>query len=361
MAEIPMLKYDVKRINEDISIESALSFYAGVTIGDNKKKIHCPSPNHVDKNASANVYQKTNTCYCFSCNKNFTPISLAIEYNPVLKFQEVCEKVIQDFGLNPYEYSNLREVELAKDCKSQNKFYDCFPLSDNELKTIGIFGNSETITPKYSIEAREYFATTDEKILKNLDIYDKNGKDIIFDCTLNELGQAGIVERNKTEEEEITTVSIREFWKEDKEGIEQMFINKCYDKIEEFTDYNRVLLKEIKDYKEKHSVEDIKQTDSLRIQYHEKFRENLFNSSSRESTEQLMKLTEQQMELTEQQKIEINSLTDFEHTKFLQRECAKIIDKTEKILKKLKSHQRDRKKQRFRNVGKREKLELCQE
>lgn len=133
------IRYDTERINADIPIRDVIERYTGSKVTSNGV-IRCPSPTHEDRHPSAKVYDKTNTCHCFSCNTTFTPITLAKMYNPNLSFPELCRKLIDDFRLDLYSYSNAEEVEKVNGTMDKDKFVDTFPLTRDELRFLGING-----------------------------------------------------------------------------------------------------------------------------------------------------------------------------------------------------------------------------
>lgn len=152
------IKYDTAALNRAVPIEQALGRYMGVQVHD-RRQIHCPKPEHVDKKPSATVYHNTNTCHCFSCNSTFKPVDIAQIAMPNLKFIEVCERLCDDFGLDPYQFSNKGEIEdLRKDGNSsKHKFIERFPLDENDLEAIGV--ENTTSIPKpviVEVTAEEY-------------------------------------------------------------------------------------------------------------------------------------------------------------------------------------------------------------
>ena len=140
-SDMPSLKYNSREINKDIPIEEVMSRYAGSTMQRNKK-FHCPNPQHPDKNPSATVNHDRNTCRCWSCATTFTPITVVMQ-NCDLPFPQACERLVEDFGLDKYRYSNLAEVEEYWKPASERKFIDSWYLENNEIENIGLIPNAQ--------------------------------------------------------------------------------------------------------------------------------------------------------------------------------------------------------------------------
>ena len=136
------LRYDSDRINQDVDIREVIRRYAGIdpyTKGNTN--IHCPSLSHIDKNPSAHIYRDGNNCYCFSCAKRFTPISIVQEHTNA-SFPEACRILIQEFDLSMSRYSNIDEVERAKakreEARRKNEYLDFFPLTADDCAVLGM-------------------------------------------------------------------------------------------------------------------------------------------------------------------------------------------------------------------------------
>lgn len=261
------LRYDVDKIRSDIPIEQVMETYAGIRVNNKKGNIHCPSADHNDKNPSAKLYKDTNSCHCFSCNKNFNVISLTEEYFPYLSFPEICRKLIDDFGLSVYNYSNLKEVEEARDASLMNKFYDCFPLTEDELHCIGLY-NSRMLEQTYTVDAYVYYRDFYGEIPPKVALYDENGNRIPSSVpltdesdriTYTEDGRRAFVEVDektamsyglyREELENVRFPSIQELWKANKYSIEEMLLGKAWDKCDELEiaqSESRAVLKRIK-------------------------------------------------------------------------------------------------------------------
>lgn len=134
------LKYDAKAINRDIPIREALMTIAGITEDGRGKQIRCPSRSHEDKKPSAFIYDKNgqNHCFCFSCQKKFTPIDLALEYG-ARTFPEACEMLVRQWGLPLSQYSNYDEVVAAQNSKVDGtNIHEVFPLNREDCQKLGI-------------------------------------------------------------------------------------------------------------------------------------------------------------------------------------------------------------------------------
>ncbi len=174
------LRYDTEAINRDIPIKEVIERYAGINVNV-RGNIACPAPDHTDSHPSAKIYEHSNTCHCFSCQSNFSPISLAKDYHPDLTFPDVCKLLVEDFGLSLERYSNIDEVRRVQNAAKRNEFADTFPLDADELKSIGL-------NAAYGGRAKSGYDNTNEGML---------------------------------------FPSLQEIWKSDKESVETMLIEKC--------------------------------------------------------------------------------------------------------------------------------------
>lgn len=264
--KIPFLTYDTKRINEEIPIRDVIASYAGNIVSGKGKNIRCPSPNHNDKKPSAHIYG--NNCKCFSCGGNFSPISLAKEYFPELSFPDLCRKLLDDFGRDVYQYSNLAEIEAIKDARASNKFYDYFPVTEEELNSIGLHnpdGNEEYF---YPVKATEYYMFFNGEIPKGVQTHDKNGSEILMELTSGEARDMGIPTRSNAEHDYIEgSLTIQQLWKDDKDGIEAMIVGKCYETMTAISQQIEDTEAEIENYRSTHTTNQIKEADKLRSGY----------------------------------------------------------------------------------------------
>lgn len=142
MSKIPKLRYDTERINKEIPIADVIERYMGVKIKSIRKHFLCPI--HSERTPSARIYVKSNTFHCFGCGATLTPLDVAVWAMPNKKFPSVCQTLLEDTGYDPYRYSNLSEVETAKEQNSWGKkkdveYRDYFPFALQELQNIGLY------------------------------------------------------------------------------------------------------------------------------------------------------------------------------------------------------------------------------
>lgn len=138
--------YYAKKINADVPISDVLSTYANIHT-HSQNSIKCPSIYHEDRHPSAKIYNRDNSCHCFSCNKSFSVIDIVMEHTG-LPYPEACERIIQDFGLSRSIYTDEAE---------RKKTEIAFPLTSDELELIGIVnggrGGSFPLIPKEYCDA----------------------------------------------------------------------------------------------------------------------------------------------------------------------------------------------------------------
>lgn len=193
------LKYDPKRINEDVSIRQVLALYTDINT-ETRGNVHCPSVSHIDKKPSAKIYDQHqgNNCHCFSCGRSFKPIDIVMEHKNV-DFPEACKMLINDFGLPMSHYSNIDEVERVNGAIKKGKFVDNFPLNRDDCAVLGLEQTA------FSVEI----------------------ENPIYDYVENE---------PKT----FKFPSLSELWNanaESRRGVEEMLLGKCADYKEMYTDY----------------------------------------------------------------------------------------------------------------------------
>ena len=51
-----------------------------LNIVDRKRQVHCPYPDHADENASFTIYPRTQTWYCFGCNRSGDATNLMVDF-----------------------------------------------------------------------------------------------------------------------------------------------------------------------------------------------------------------------------------------------------------------------------------------
>lgn len=365
--KIPYLTYDAERISDDIPIKEVIAMYTNIN-PHKKGNINCPSPDHLDKTPSVKVYDNTNTCHCFSCKKTYNSVGLTTDLFPELSFPEVCKKLIDDFGLNVYQYSNLREVEQAKDANAKNKFFDYFPVNETELSAIGIQKqkNEEVM---YTVKATLYCEKMFGEIPPFFQTHDKEGQEVLVTCCRGDMIDMGIiipteketkqemnkltlmqkyklreektgVKPTKEEQEELTGFirheyinkypSLQELWKDNKKAIEEIIVNKCYERMESINELINDVQKEISSYKLTHNVEQIKEASKYKEAYEKALSENKF------------------VKLSPVQEEKIDSLVNFEDNKDYLRFLNKELDRADEILHKVLEHEKAREKAEFK-------------
>lgn len=324
---IPFLRYDTNRMNEDIPIRDVISLYTGRTVRG-QSNISCPSPKHPDdKHPSAHVYDKDNRCKCFACGENFSPISLAKEYYPELSFPDLCQKLIDDFHLDVYSYSNKQEVEMAKDASSKNKFFDFFPVTEDDLNTIGLHNPKRDLEFTYAVRATDYFNHFYGEIPPLAETHDKDGNEILMQCSAGEAREMGILTRTPDKNHEYITgiPTIQELWREDKKGTEEMIVGKCHETIDDLICQIENAENEVETYRNTHTTNQIKEADKLR----EGYIKAVANGYD--------------VRLSDAQREKINGLYEFEKTKSLISLYNQKLDSAKKVLKKVQEHQQERK------------------
>jgi hypothetical protein len=322
--KIPPLRYDTRRINEDIPIQNVIAMYAGINAdGGRGKNIHCPSPNHTDKKPSAHIYG--NNCKCFSCGGNFNPISLAKEYYPNLPFPELCQKLLEDNGRNIYDYSNLREIEAIKQAKAENKYIDYFPVTESEMNFIGLENpQNRAIELTYFVKVEDYCKERFGEIPPNVHTHDENGQPLMYKCNREEAVEMGILEDNKKQHDYVPYPTLQQLWQDDKKGIEEMLISKCFETVDKLSTALEETKQDINDYRNSHSADDIREADKLRKAYISYLADG------------------KPVKLTPEQEKKIYDLYDFENNKDCLPELQHDIEYAQNILNKIREHQAER-------------------
>lgn len=154
--------YYKDELNKAVPIADVMNAYGlDVAFGRN---VECPSPSHEDKYPSAKIYKKGNNCYCFSCNRNFTPIKIVMEYENLSdnELPKACQILCEKFGLDRRDFG--KDIELDTNYAKED---DPFPFSYDELRLIGL---EKSYAPQIFTSAKG------EKIpLPTInDLYDKN-------------------------------------------------------------------------------------------------------------------------------------------------------------------------------------------
>lgn len=156
-----------KEINKAVPIQDVMAYY-GLDVALNRN-VRCPSPKHEDKTASAKIYTKTNTCHCFSCGSNFTPLKIVSEMEGLSnkELPKACEMLCDMFGLDKTQFGEYQESDYQFEPQASKK--DVFPFSYKELALIGL---AEGLTPtKFKPEYEVDIYETDEHGENVLDEY----------------------------------------------------------------------------------------------------------------------------------------------------------------------------------------------
>lgn len=192
------LRYDLDALNKGVPIDDVLRRYAGI---DTSKKgnISCPSPNHQDKKPSAHIYSHTNTCTCFACGKTFTPISVVVE-NMNTTLPNACQMLIDDYNLPLDMYSNLREVQKARNDLKHGKKTEVFPLTPQECKLIGLDGAMTTTVRNELYDIKDY----DDEV--------------------------GVI-KYSFGDKYLQVGNLVEYWKNDRAFVQEILLNKCAEKL----------------------------------------------------------------------------------------------------------------------------------
>lgn len=262
---IPRLRFNTRLINKDIPIREVIARYTGISVPQSNKNIKCPSVRHNDNKPSAHIYG--NNCKCFGCGMNFSPLTLAKEQYPELSFADVCERLLDDFGLDVYNYSNKAEVEAARRAKKENKFYDCFPLTEEELNFIGLQNPQYNEEQVYPVKISEYFAFFFGEIPPDIEVYE-DGKEKLIELTENEAIQMGLIPENiGILKSNVAFPTLQQLWKQDKDGIEEMIIGKCGEAIEGIDFATKAVKQAVEQYQSSHSNAELKKTERICSEY----------------------------------------------------------------------------------------------
>jgi len=93
--------YDFEGIKNNVPIRDVVAYYTGQHT-DGSGAIHCPDPNHNDRNPSATFHDKKNNCRCWSCNTTFNVLEVVKLNKGCDTFYEAAEILCNDFGLKDY-------------------------------------------------------------------------------------------------------------------------------------------------------------------------------------------------------------------------------------------------------------------
>ena len=321
---VPELKYYSKKLCDDVPIKDILSYYRpDITIRD-RGNICCPV--HKDKTPSAKINEQRNTLKCFGCGFCGDSIDLVQALNPGLTFREACDKIIQDFGLNKYNYTNLRDIERIKG--NRGGFIDFFPLSSEDINVIGLY-NDQKVEKTWNISAVEYYKWiyADDPIPKHIKLFNNDGSPINVSLSHAEAVDIGLIQPEKVRESgrPVDKVyfehmpSLQALWKEDKAGTERMIMGKAYELLD---------MLYFKEAASKELLHDWNSKTPIYKKNAETYCKGYYNEGSEGmQTEQLRMACEYARAVTAK-----DTLSN----------CRDRIQKVEKVIDKLKEHQRER-------------------
>lgn len=232
-------KFDTDALKENISIKDVIRQYTDVN-PDIKGNIRCPAPSHDDKNASAHIYG--NKVKCFSqCDCCYDVISLTEACYPDLSFRDICRKLVDDFNLDIYRYSNLAEVEKERQSRYTGKFHDHFPIDDKEIEEIGL-DNSKKVEQKFKFYLEDYLMAECGEIPYKYEgkLHNPDGSKKTVELSHGDAVHCGLMmslkddERGRPEDKlYIKTDTLQDLWKKDKASVEQFLIDHAQDRIDE--------------------------------------------------------------------------------------------------------------------------------
>lgn len=238
MANIPKLKFDSDRINQDIDITEVLRRYRpDLHISSNGK---CLCPVHKEKTPSAQIYKDKNIIKCFGCGFCGDPIGLARKLLPEqLSFREVCEQLLGDMGLNYRNYCNIDEVEAAKNARRANCFHDHFPITEEDIETLGLHNPHRQEEMKFAVDAPDYYKYTYGEIPPRANPYNPDGTAKKIYVSHRDAVYMGIIESMEDNEKGLPVDkvyypqfdSLQTMWRDDKAGVEELLICKGFELI----------------------------------------------------------------------------------------------------------------------------------
>lgn len=305
---VPRLEWRTDEIKQQIGILEAVRMYTGET-PNREKKIHCPDPNHSDKNPSCTVDPKKSntTCKCWSCTGKgtFDVFDLAGIAKGLDKFNDIAEEVCKDFGIDPYAVSNKAEREDAirrefgQEETRPTEYREYFPLSSKELETIGLHDSDGSKEIFFEVSAADYFIqslydknaareygkpaselTEDERqafidsMPKRIHskLFDADGKPATVKVSYREVLELGekvnpeylyakysIEGMGGTIDDKghayMAVHKISDLWIADKQGTEEMIFDKCGERTETLNEEIAALAKSRSDYESSHNLE----------------------------------------------------------------------------------------------------------
>lgn len=261
MAKPPVV-FDTKKMKDTIKAEDAVRCLLGIDVPNNGL-IHCINPAHTDKHRSCSC--KGDICHCFACNETWDIFDIAKIAYPTNNFIELCKYICDRFGLDVYSYSNLREVEETKD-----DILEQLPISDSDFRLIGLNDSRGMSKAVFLVSEKDY-----NKGIYGFDFGDDNK---LVEATYREMVKMGMIEprydKNKKPilEDYIKTPTFFEMWKEDKDSLEEMIIDKAVERAIEKTDEYVTLNNTIEAYKvsmlgEDYTFQDVENAEKLYTNY----------------------------------------------------------------------------------------------
>lgn len=317
---IPRLHFDTELINADISIREAIAMYTDINPYV-RGNISCPSSTHKDKKPSAHIYEDSNRCKCFGCGCRYDPISLAKEYYPTLSFPDLCRKILEDFDMDIRQYSNIEEVEKAKDAADKDIFYDVFPITSDEMSFIGLHNPSWNGNESFAVSRAEY-----DKAMGYDSQCDETYPDTIY-ISKNEAAELGFISPDEKKWFKATP-TLQEIWKNDKDFIEEMIMNKCQEKMDSLVEEIESIRETAAVYQRTHTPDDIKAVNKFR---------DAFIAASVTSFKSGKEVT-----ISEVRRNQINELYAFESSQQDIISLHRSFEKAEGIMKKVQDHRKER-------------------
>lgn len=243
MASTPT--YNVKAINSLIPIKDMIEYLGCSTNKANNGNISCPSINHDDKKPSAHIYEQSNVCKCFSCNKSFTPLSLYREHKGLedrMDYPTACAEVIEIFNL-PKDMVIDNYMDTLEDVSPKNKF----PLMREELELIGLRPVPNSVKQQINVNIKEHeefypnpnYVYTDEFIRKNElkkqfgGKYEEEGKTVVEQEEFPVYKKREFVQNGSLKKTNDNIVfSMENLFKEDKEAFSYLIFSKATETYE---------------------------------------------------------------------------------------------------------------------------------
>lgn len=105
---------------EELKVKENLRNYLEGKGLDLRKNIHCPSPAHEDKNASAKFYADTNTIYCYGCGKHFDIFNV-IGFDYGLDKKEAYKKGMEMYGDKVKSFNNKGEQKIMRKVENETQ------------------------------------------------------------------------------------------------------------------------------------------------------------------------------------------------------------------------------------------------